>query len=191
MKKTRSVALALCLVLTLFAACGNTTTETTVTTAAPTTEATTTPAPAFDGTMEELLNKIVEIQPVEFFGETLNLDLTDTSEEGLWSFQSHTGLENGDQLDDAAFFEPMMGSIAYSMVAVRVKDGVEAKAVAEGMKAGIDPRKWICVEANDILCAGYGDVVLFIMLDTETGLTAQSFVDTFAQVVGAEPDFVI
>lgn len=187
MKKTFSVALALCLVLTLFAACGNTTAETT----APTTEATTVPTPAFEGTMEELLNKIVEIQPVEFYGETLNLDLTDTSEEGLWSFQSHIGLENADQLDDAAFFEPMMGSIAYSMVAVRVKDGEDVKTVAESMKAGIDPRKWVCVEANDILCAGYGDVVLFIMLDTDGGLTAQSFVDACTQVVGAEPDFVM
>lgn len=187
MKKTFSVALALCLVLTLFAACGNTTAETT----APTTEATTVPTPAFEGTMEELLNKIVEIQPVEFYGETLTLDLTDESEEGLWSFQSHTGLENASELEDVAFFEPMMGSIAYSMVAARVKSEVGTKSVAEAMKAGIDPRKWICVEANDILCAGYGDVVLFIMLDDQLGLTAQSFVDAFAQVVGGEPEFVI
>lgn len=178
----RIFSLALCLALTLFAACGNT---------APTTEATTAPTVTFDGTMEELLNKIVAIQPVEFSGETMAIDLADESEEGLWRFQSHTGLENAEDLADAAFFEPMMGSIAYSMVAVRVKEGADGKATAEAMKAGIDPRKWICVEANDIRCAGYGDIVLFVMLDTETGLTAQSFVDAFAQVVGAEPDYTI
>lgn len=187
MKKILSVALALCLVLTLFAGCGNTATETT----APTEVATTAPAAAFTGTMEELLNQIVEIAPVEFSGETLVLDLADESEEGLWSFQSHTGLESAADLEEAAFFEPMMGSVAYSMVAVRVKDGVDAKTVAEAMKAGINPRKWVCVEANDIQCAGYGDVVLFIMLDDQLGLTAQSFVDAFAQVVGGEPEFAI
>lgn len=187
MKKTLSATLAVCLVLTLFAGCGNTTVETT----APTTVATTAPAATYVGTMEELLNKIVEIQPVEFYGETLKLDLTDESEEGLWSFQSHTGLENASELEEAAFFEPMMGSIAYSMVAVRVKGEADAKSVAEAMKAGIDPRKWVCVEANDILCAGYGDTVLFIMLDDQLGLTAQNFVDAFAQVVGGEPDFTI
>lgn len=188
MKKILSVALALSLVLTLFAACGNTaTTETTAATEA----ATTAPAAAFDGTMEELLNQIVALSPVEFSGETMTIDLTDESEEGLWSLQSHTGLENASELEDAAFFEPMMGSIAYSMVAVRVKGEVGTKTVAEAMVAGINPRKWVCVEANDILCAGYGDVVLFIMLDDQLGLTAQSFVDAFAQVVGGEPEFVI
>ena len=187
MKKLLSVALALCLVLTLFAACGNTTPATTT----PTTEATTAPAARFDGTMEQLLNEIIAIQPVEFSGEALTLDLADESEEGLWSFQSHTGLESAADLSDAAFFEPMMGSIAYSMVAVRVKEGVEAQTVAQAMKEGINPRKWVCVEANDILCAGASDVVLFIMLDDQLNLTAQSFVDAFAQVMGSDPAFVI
>jgi hypothetical protein len=59
------------------------------------------------------------------------------------------------------------------------------------MKAGIDTRKWICVEANDVLAAGYGDVVMFIMVNTEMGLTAQSFVDAFQKVAGAELDFTI
>ena len=59
------------------------------------------------------------------------------------------------------------------------------------MKAGIDTRKWICVEANDVMAAGYGNVVMFIMLDNNNGLTAQSFVDAFAKVAGAELDFVI
>ena len=72
-----------------------------------------------------------------------------------------------------------------------VMEGSDAKTVAENMKAGIDTRKWICVEANDVMAAGYGDVVMFIMLDNGNGMTAQSFVDAFAKVVGAELDFVI
>ena len=84
-----------------------------------------------------------------------------------------------------------MGSLAFSMVMVRVAPEADAKAVAEAMKAGIDTRKWICVEANDLLVTGYGDVVMLIMLDNSNGMTAQSFVDAFATVVGGTPDFTI
>lgn len=182
MKKLLSVSLALCLTLTLFAACGNSKGETT-----PPAE---TAAPEFTGTMAELLDKIVAARPVEFSGEILTIDLGDTSEEGLWSLQSHTGLETGESLADAAFFEPMMGSIAYSMVAVRVKPGEDVKAVAQAMVEGINPRKWVCVEANDIRCATAGDVALFVMLDDQLGLTAQSFLDAFAQVTQTQPETI-
>ena len=65
------------------------------------------------------------------------------------------------------------------------------KAVAEGMKNGIDPRKWICVGADEIMAAGYGDTVMFIMLDSQLDLSAQTYVDAFAQVTGGELDLPI
>ena len=136
--------------------------------------------------METLLNQIVEIQPVEFMGGTMPIDLTDTSEDGLWNIKYNTGLDNADSITEAAFFEPMMGSIAYSMVAVKVAEGADIKAVAEGMKNGIDQRKWICVEADDLQVVSYDDVVLLIMVGSETGMTSQSFVDAFAQVCGGD-----
>ena len=77
------------------------------------------------------------------------------------------------------------------MVMVRVADGVDAKSVAESMKSGIDPRKWICVEADDLKVAGFGDVVMLIMVNSDSGMTAQSFVDAFAKVAGFQPEFVI
>ena len=178
MKKMISMLLALVMVLSL-AACGGNNTP-------AATEAPTEAAKHVEGTMEELLNKVIEIQPVEFMGGSMALDLTDTSEDGLWMIKNYTGLDNADSISEAAFFEPMMGSIAFSMVAVRVAEGAEAKTVAEGMKNGIDTRKWICVEADDLMVAGYGDVVMLIMVASDSGLTAQSFVDAFGQVVGGE-----
>ena len=134
--------------------------------------------------MEELLNKVIEIQPVEFMGMAMALDLTDTSEDGLWMVKNYTGLDNADSITEAAFYEPMMGSIPYSMVMVRTAEGADVKAVAEGMKNGIDQRKWICVEADDLQVVSYGDVVMLIMVGSDTGMTSQSFVDAFAQVCG-------
>ena len=173
MKKMISMLLVLVMALSL-AACGNNT---------PAAEA---PAVKVEGTMEQLLNKVLEIQPVEFMGGTMPVDLTDTSEDGLWMIKNYTGLDNVDSITEAAFFEPMMGSIPYSMVMVRTAEGADVKAVAEGIKNGIDQRMWICVEADDLQVVSYGDVVMLIMVGSDTGMTSQSFVDAFAQVCGGD-----
>ena len=144
-----------------------------------------------EGTMEENTMKVMEIAPVEFMGGTMPVDLTDTSEDGLWALSYFTGLQSADSITDVAVYEPMMGSQAFSLVMVRTAEGADSKAVAEEMKAGIDPRKWICVGADEIMAAGYGDTVMFIMLDSQLGLSAQSYVDAFQQVAGAELDFTI
>ena len=179
MKKFVAIVLALSLVLSL-AACGGKKTQETE--AAALTE---------EGTMEELLNKTIEQRPVEFMGGVIPVDLTDSSEDGLWALKSYTGLDSAAQISEAAAFEPMMGSMAFSLVLVRTVEGADSKAVAESMKSGIDTRKWICVEADDLKVAGFGDVVMLIMLNSDSGMTAQSFVDAFAKVAGFEPEFVM
>ena len=178
MKKFVAVVLALAMVLSM-AACGKKTEET---------EA---PALKVEGTMEELLNKTIEQRPVEFMGGVIPVDLTDTSEDGLWVLKNYTGLDSAESITEAAAFEPMMGSLAFSMVMVRLAEGADAKTVAESMKSGIDTRKWICVEADDLKVAGFGDVVMLIMVNSDSGMTAQSFVDAFAKVTGFEAEFVM
>lgn len=178
MKKIVSVILALSLVLSL-AACGGKKAEENQA------------AATVAGTMEELLNKTIEQRPVEFMGGVIPVDVTDTSEDGMWALKSYTGLDDAAQITEAAAFEPMMGSMAFSMVMVRVAEGADSKAVAESMKSGIDTRKWICVEADDLKVAGFGDVVMLIMVNSDSGMSAQSFIDGFQKVAGFEPAFVI
>ena len=143
------------------------------------------------GTMEENINKIMEENPVEFMGGVIPLDLTDASEDGLLAFESYTGLKALELIKEGAVYEPMMGSQAFSLVLVRVADAAKIEEVARDMKANIDPRKWICVEADQVMLAGYGDVVMFVMLDSQLGKTAQSYVDAFEKVCGAKPDFTL
>ena len=173
MKKMISMLLALVMVLSLTACGGNNT---------PATEAPTEAAVSVEGTMEELLNQVIEIQPVEFMGGAMAIDLSDTSEDGLWMIKNYTGLDSAESITEAAFYEPMMGSIPYSMVMVRVAADAGVGTVAEGMKNGIDTRKWICVEADDLQVVSYGDVVMLIMVGSDTGMTSQSFVDAFQKV---------
>ena len=170
MKKMISLLLALVMVLSL-AACGTASTP-----------ATETPAVSLNGTMEELTNKIAELQPAEFMGGTMPLDVTDTSEDGLWMLSSNTGLANADSITDAATYGPMIGSIPFCMSLVRVKEGADVAAVAGEMKANIDTRKWVCVEADDLQVVSFGDVVMLIMVGSDTGLTSQSYVDAFQKV---------
>ena len=174
MKKMISMLLALVLVFGLTACGGNT----------EPTEAPTEAVVNVEGTMEELLNKVIEIKPVEFMGGSMTLDLTDTSDDGKWMVKNYTGLDSADSITEAAFYEPMMGSLPYSMVMVRTAEGADIKAVAEGMKNGIDQRKWVCVEADDLQVVSYGNVVMLIMVGSDTGLTSQDFVAAFAQVCG-------
>ena len=142
-----------------------------------------------EGTMEENVMKVMEIAPVEFMAGTMPVDLTDTSEDGKWALSYFTGLQSADNVTDVCVYEPMMGSQAFSLVMVRTAEGADAKAVAQEMKDNIDPRKWICVGADEMMVVTYSDVVMLVMLDSQLGLSAQTYVDAFQQVAGAEVDF--
>lgn len=146
---------------------------------------------SLSGTMAENVNKLMEANPAEFMGGLMPIDLQDTSEEGLWALKSYTGLDSAEKITDAAAYEPMTGSQAFSLVLVRVKNPAEAKQVAQQMKENINPRKWICAGADQVMAAGCGDTVLFIMLDSALGKTAQSYVDAFASICGGTLDFTI
>ena len=181
MKKLIALLLALVMMSAVFAGCNTEKTE----------DAGAAAKANYEGTMEDLVNAIVEKAPVQFMGGFHPVDLTDTTEDGIWALKNYTGLESAEELTDIAAYESMMGAQAFSLVAVRVADGADVKAVAQEMTDNIDTRKWICVEANDKIVVGCGDVVMLIMLDNTNGMTAQSFVDAFVEVMGAELDFTI
>ena len=138
------------------------------------------------GTMEENVMKIMELAPVEFMGGVIPVDLTDAD-----TVKYFTGLSSGEKLTDVAVYESMTGSQAFSLILARVAEESEAEAVAKEMTENIDTRKWICVGADEKVVAGYGDTVMFIMLDSQLGLDTQSFVDAFQSICGGDLDFTI
>ncbi|SCJ90327.1 prolipoprotein diacylglyceryl transferase [uncultured Eubacterium sp.] len=64
--------------------------------------------------------------------------------------------------------EALVGSIAHSVVLVRVPEGASAKSTAASIKANADPRKWICVEAEKTIVKYHKRTVLLIMSDAAT-----------------------
>ena len=87
----------------------------------------------------------------------------------------------------------MIGSIPYSLVMVRVNDAADAQTVAQEMKDGIDQRKWVCVEADDMKVSGSGDVVMLIMIsslpDYAESITPAQVTEAFKEVCGGTLDF--
>ena len=63
--------------------------------------------------------------------------------------------------------EPMMGSIAHSVVLVRMKEGANVKAAKEKILDTVNPRKWVCVgvEKEDVIVKNKGDLIILIMVE--------------------------
>lgn len=170
MKKYISVILMAALVLSLFAACGKT-------------DDAPKGADLSGESAEALVNKIYETKVPEFALMTMPVDLAD-AEMVAWQ----TGVSDPALLKEAVISESMMGSQAYSLVMVRVNDAAKAEEVAQMMLDNIDPRKWICVAADDIDAAIYGDLVLFVMIDSSFGMPAADFIGAFKTIAGGALD---
>jgi hypothetical protein len=115
----------------------------------------------------------------EFMLMTMPVDLTD-AEATAWL----TGVSDPALLTGAVVSESMMGSQAYSLVLVQVADAARVEEVANMMLQNIDPVKWICVQADDIDAGIKGDLVLFVMIDSQFGMPAADFIAAFSQVMG-------
>ena len=63
--------------------------------------------------------------------------------------------------------ESMVGAIAHSVVLVRLEDSQDPAAAVEEIKNKVDPRKWICVEASNVVVKNKGNLVVLIMSNEE------------------------
>lgn len=146
-----------------------------------------TAAPA--GTAEEIIASIYEQNPVELgslMTETLDLTAADV-------VKYNTGLDDASKVKEAAISGPMMGSQAYSLVAVRVNDAADAEEVANAMLNGIDQRKWICVEADNLKVMVKDDVVVLFMVGSELSevVTVEDIETAFTTLCGGSLDLVL
>jgi predicted small lipoprotein YifL len=134
---------------------------------------------------ESFLTELVGYLPLQFGTMTMTVKLNDAD-----ALNYYTGLSSADGIVEAAFNEPMMSSQAYSVVLVKVAEGTDANTIADAMRSGINPNKWLCVEADSVDVYVYGQYALLVMLSNSfgKGLTTQSVIDTFTTMMElAEP----
>lgn len=68
--------------------------------------------------------------------------------------------------EEAMVSESLTGSIAHSVVLIRMKDDATNKDIEDAkkeIKEKADPRKWICVEAEKVYVESKGNLIILIM----------------------------
>lgn len=69
---------------------------------------------------------------------------------------------------DSVYSAPMMSSIAYQCVLLRIGADEDVEKVKQLLLDNADPAKWICVGAESVVVENVGDVILYIMADQAT-----------------------
>ncbi|MBE6682131.1 MAG: hypothetical protein E7600_07600 [Ruminococcaceae bacterium] len=72
---------------------------------------------------------------------------------------------------EAVANEPMMSSIAHSIVLVKAPTAEKAQELAKAMKENCDPRKWMCVEADIVETVTNKNLAMLLMTTTEGGMS--------------------
>ena len=124
-----------------------------------------------EGTLEELMAKVYAGIPEENLPMLMDIPVDAESVEG---FLGTTEVS----FKEALVSEPMIGSIPHSVVLVRLNDAKDAEDAVAKIKASANPRKWICVQATNVIVESKGDLVVLIMSDAEGVPTEQHLAPT-------------
>lgn len=172
MKKRIACILLAAMTLT-FAACGNKTdgsaSDNGNATAGSTEEAEA--SENLEGSCADILDEVYQTAKTAdgFFSYTKdyeNVEITEDNEEYI------LGTTEID-FTDSVYSAPMMSSIAYQCVVLRVSENQDVEAAKQLLKDNADPRKWVCVEAESVVVENVGDVILFIMADNDVAEAAK------------------
>ena len=113
-----------------------------------------------EGKLEDLMTKVYDgIGEEELPMALQNQELT---EENLEYFIGTKDIK----WKEAMVSESLTGSIAHSVVLIRMKDDATSKDIEEAkkeIKEKANPRKWICVEAEKVYVESKGNLIILIM----------------------------
>jgi len=74
----------------------------------------------------------------------------------------YLGVDNIDLIAGVAC-EPMMSSIAFSVCLIQVADEADVEGIKADIENNVDPRKWCCVEAENVIVDSIGSKIVLIM----------------------------
>ncbi len=112
-----------------------------------------------EGSLEEIMEKVYDgFQEDDLPMMLENIKITEENVEG------YLGTSDIDY-EEALASESMTGSIAHSVVLVRMKDEASVENAKEKLKNSVDPRKWICVGVENVVVESRGDLIIVILND--------------------------
>lgn len=112
-----------------------------------------------EGNLEDLMKKVYEELPQE--DTPMMLENIEVNSENMEYYLGTSDLK----IKEALASESGVGSIAHSVVLVRVAEGVDVNATMAKIKENVNPRKWICVgvEESEVVVKNKGDLIILIM----------------------------
>lgn len=118
-----------------------------------------------EGTLEEIMTSVYAGIPED--ERPMMLTNIEVSEE-MENVEGFIGTKDI-EYEEILASEPGIGSIAHSVVLVRMKDGADIEAAKEEIKENINPRKWVCVwvEEEDVIIKNKGNLIIVIMVEDE------------------------
>ena len=127
--------------------------------------------PHLEGSCADILQEIYDTATTDddFFGYTddyENVEITDDMEEYILGTTDIS-------FTDSIYSAPMMSSIAYQCVILRVSEDQDVEQAKQLLEQNADPGKWVCVEAESVTVENVGDVILFIMADQDVADAAK------------------
>ena len=123
-----------------------------------------------DGTLEDIMESVYsDVYTGLADDEKPMLGNINVSEDMQDNIAYYIGTEDI-EYEEILASEPMMGSIAHSVVLVRMKENADIEAAKKAIKENIDPRKWICVEVPEdkVIVESKGNVIILIMVADDT-----------------------
>ena len=110
-----------------------------------------------EGSLEEIMDKVYATIPED--QRPMMLMNVEVNEENVEMYLGTSDIE----FEEALASESATGSIAHSVVLVRVKDNANVELIKEKIENSVNPRKWICVEADEVEVESKGNLIILIM----------------------------
>lgn len=125
-----------------------------------------------DGTLEEIMTKVYAgINEDEL---PMGLENMPVDDDNVVRFLGTDEVE----YEEALASESGIGSMAHSVVLVRLNDDATKEKIEETkklIKENADPRKWICVEAENVYVESKGNLIILIMTNEQADAIKANF----------------
>lgn len=115
-----------------------------------------------EGTLDEIMTKVYSKVSEEDLPKLMKIEVTSENVQG---FLGTSEIE----YEEALASEPMISSIAHSVVLVRTKNGANVEDIKKQLKENVNPRKWVCVgvENDEVIIDSKGNLIIIIVVQDE------------------------
>ena len=121
-----------------------------------------------EGSLEEIMEKIYATIPQEERPMMLQ-NITPEAEQ----VEGYIGT-NDINYNEILVSESAVGSIAHSVVLIRLKDAEDVEDAKTKIKDNVKPDKWVCVSAEKVVVESRGNLILLVMASEDTATEIQN-----------------